>query len=54
MTIKKIKSAEQRLQEQDLYSPKYRSRREEGIKHYDRNKSKKETKQELENTDERY
>ena len=48
MTLKKIKSGEQRILERELRSPKYRLRREEGIEHYDRNKAKRETQQELE------
>lgn len=49
MTLKKIKSAEQRLQERELRSPKYRQRREEtSIEHYDRNKAKREAEEEIE------
>ena len=43
MTIKKIKTKdpEQRILEKDLLSPKYRTRREKSVKHYDRNKQRK-------------
>lgn len=48
MTLKKIKSGEQRILERELHSPKYRLRREEtNIEHYDRNKAKREAKHEI-------